>query len=130
PAAPLVVVQADLALDLLEVALDGPSGARDPDQPSQRGCRRTPAGVVGEFPVVQAAAPQQPAAEPAATWGGDRPPGPGVDPAALGAPPGAEPQPLLLGDLGGQGAHRDSSWPVGGLPAAGAAGRPPTHGGA
>jgi hypothetical protein len=69
--ADLVVVQADLALGLLEAFLHHPPGPGHPDQPKQGGASRAQAGVEGQVPIDAAAAHQQPAGH-AATAGAAR----------------------------------------------------------
>ena len=94
PAADLVVVQADLTLGLLEALLHRPPGPGHPHQPDQRGGGRAVAGIEGQLPVAAAAAHQQPPRHPGGGRGGQLHPGPVVQPAALGAVPGAAGDPL------------------------------------
>lgn len=61
--ADLVLVQADLTLGGLEGLLDGPAGAGDSDQFTERGAFGTVAQVVGQVVGIgQAASDQQPVA--------------------------------------------------------------------
>ena len=55
----LVLVQADLALGALKGLLDGPAGAGDSDQLTQRGAFGTVAKVIGQVVGIGQAAPDQ-----------------------------------------------------------------------
>ena len=74
--------------------LHRPPGPGHPDQPDQRGGGRAVAGVEGQLPVAAAAAHQQPPRHPGGGRGGQLHAGPVVQPAALGAVPGAAGDPL------------------------------------
>jgi hypothetical protein len=58
------MVQADLALGLLEAFLNRPAGPGHPDQPDEGGAGRAGAGVEGHLAVAAAAAPINSAPEP------------------------------------------------------------------
>jgi len=83
------VVQADLALGLLEALLSRPPRPGHPDQAEQGGFGRAAAGGEGQLPGRSAAAHQQLPGHPAGSRRCQLDPRPVVQPAALGAVPGA-----------------------------------------
>ena len=89
PPPDLVLVQAGQAFAGLEALLDPPALAGDLDQGGERHRAGGVAPVVGDLTGGVVAADQQPVL-PGVGIGGDRDPGPRVQPVALGAGPGGQ----------------------------------------
>jgi hypothetical protein len=94
PFADVVVVQADLALGLVEALLNRPPGPGYLDQPDQRRGGRARADRQGQLAVAATAAHQQPPGHAGGRRGGKGQAGPVVQAAALGTVAGAASNPL------------------------------------